>query len=148
MTEILLKGSKTLTHPSMERKAIFLGCWKIHCLKKSKRLESTCIFGRGRTQNFLSLNIRSCIIHLFSPFSCMIRFWQNGDKIWLVRWFCEFMQHLNKVYGRPFEPCHDKTCFCHLRITKVHISLRIHTIWSAPLLFATPLLAKSKISRL
>ena len=34
-----------------------------------------------------------------------------------------------------FEPRHEKTCFCHMRITKVQISLRIRAVWSAPLLF-------------
>ena len=35
-----------------------------------------------------------------------------------------------------YEPCHQKTCFCHMRTTKVQISLRIREVWSAPLLFA------------
>ena len=35
------------------------------------------------------------------------------------------------------EPRHEKTYFCHMRTTKVQISLRIHTVWSAPLLFAS-----------
>ena len=34
------------------------------------------------------------------------------------------------------EPRHEKTCLCHMRTTKAQISLRIHTVWSAPLLFA------------
>ena len=33
-----------------------------------------------------------------------------------------------------YEPCHEKTCFSHTKPTKVQISLRIHTVWSAPLL--------------
>ena len=33
------------------------------------------------------------------------------------------------------EPHHEKTCFCHMRTTKAHISLCIRTVWSAPLLF-------------
>ena len=31
--------------------------------------------------------------------------------------------------------CHEKTCLCHMRPTKVQISLRIRAVWSAPLLF-------------
>ena len=31
---------------------------------------------------------------------------------------------------------HEKTCFSHMRITNVQISLRIRAVWSAPLLFA------------
>ena len=36
----------------------------------------------------------------------------------------------------PFEPCHEKTCFCHMRATKAQISLRIRAVWSAPFLLA------------
>ena len=35
------------------------------------------------------------------------------------------------------EPRHEKTCFSHMRTTKVQISLCIHAVWSAPLLFTT-----------
>ena len=38
---------------------------------------------------------------------------------------------------KSFEPRHEKTCFSHMQTTKVQISLRIHAVWSAPLLFAT-----------
>ena len=39
---------------------------------------------------------------------------------------------------RPLsEPRHEKTCFSHMRTTKVQISLCIRAGWSAPLLFAT-----------
>ena len=34
-----------------------------------------------------------------------------------------------------YKPHHEKTCLCHMRTTKVHISLRIRTVWSAPLLY-------------
>ena len=34
------------------------------------------------------------------------------------------------------EPPHEKTCLCHMRTTKAQISLRICSVWSAPLLFA------------
>ena len=27
-----------------------------------------------------------------------------------------------------FEPCHEKTCLCHMQTTKAHISLHIHTV--------------------
>ena len=37
----------------------------------------------------------------------------------------------------PSEPCHEKTCFCHMRTTKAQISLRILAVWSTPLWFAT-----------
>ena len=36
-----------------------------------------------------------------------------------------------------YEPHHEKkTCLCHMRTTKVQISLRLHAVWSASLLFA------------
>ena len=40
-------------------------------------------------------------------------------------------------FFQTFEPCHEKTCFSHMRTTKVQISLRIGAVWSAPLLFAS-----------
>ena len=41
-----------------------------------------------------------------------------------------------KIRYTKYEPCHDKTCFCHMRKTKTQFSLRIWAAWSAPLLFA------------
>ena len=38
--------------------------------------------------------------------------------------------------GGHNEPRHEKTCFCNMRTTKTQISLCIHAVWSAPLLFA------------
>ena len=43
-------------------------------------------------------------------------------------------KHLSKVSFRCHEPRHEKTCFCHVRTTKLQISLRICAVWSAPLL--------------
>ena len=37
---------------------------------------------------------------------------------------------------KPYEPHHEKTCFCHMRTTKLQFSLRIRAVWSVPLLFA------------
>ena len=34
------------------------------------------------------------------------------------------------------EPHHEKACLCHMKTTKVQISLPVCTVWSAPLLFA------------
>ena len=34
-----------------------------------------------------------------------------------------------------YEPRHEKTWFCHMWIKKAQISLLIHAVWSAPLLF-------------
>ena len=36
-----------------------------------------------------------------------------------------------------YEPCHEKTCFCHMRTTKAQISLHIRAVWSAPLWFTS-----------
>ena len=41
------------------------------------------------------------------------------------------------VFMKSLEPCHEKTCFCHMRTTKAQISLRIRAVWSAPLLFSS-----------
>ena len=35
-----------------------------------------------------------------------------------------------------YEPRHEQTCLWHMRTTKAQISLRIRTVWLAPLLFA------------
>ena len=51
----------------------------------------------------------------------------------LFRYFGVYMELLLIVY---FEQRHEKTCLCHMRITKVQISLPICAVWSAPLLFA------------
>ena len=37
---------------------------------------------------------------------------------------------VNKVLIR-YEPCHDKTCFCHMQTTKAQISLHIRALISA-----------------
>ena len=36
--------------------------------------------------------------------------------------------HFNKTCNGPFEPCHEKTCLCHMRTTKAQISLCICTV--------------------
>ena len=38
-------------------------------------------------------------------------------------------------YLSLMEPHHEKICLCHMWTTKAQISLRIHAVWSAPLLF-------------
>ena len=43
----------------------------------------------------------------------------------------------NSGLHQNFEPYHEKICFYHVRTTKAQISLRIHTVWSAALLFAS-----------
>ena len=43
------------------------------------------------------------------------------------------------------EPRHEKTCFSHMRTTKVQISLRIRAARSAPLLFAVKFVSISEI---
>ena len=44
--------------------------------------------------------------------------------------------NLKRMHQLYIEPRHEKTCFSHMRTTKVQISLRTHTVWWAPLLFA------------
>ena len=57
------------------------------------------------------------------------------DKILLCFWAL----FSGNCWGSPLllELRHEKTCFSHMRTTKVQISLRIRAVWSAPLLFAT-----------
>ena len=37
-------------------------------------------------------------------------------------WFCHEAAHMS-------EPCHEKTCFCHMRTTKMQFSLRRRAVW-------------------
>ena len=45
--------------------------------------------------------------------------------------------NLTPVLFIIIEPRHEKTCLCHMRTTKVQISLRIRAVWSASL-FSLP----------
>ena len=56
--------------------------------------------------------------------------------------------NLNNV-DFTYEPCHEKTCLCHMRTTKAQISLRICTVWSASCLDSIiPLVSIFEISSL
>ena len=50
--------------------------------------------------------------------------------------FTEKSKILGHTKNFLYEPCHEKTCLCHMRTTKAQISLRICAVWSVPLLFA------------
>ena len=72
---------------------------------------------------------------------CKIRFvstGENGGKACLV---CKniSLHHwkFSKCWHdtRENEPCHEKTCLCHMQTTKTQISLRICAVWSGSLLF-------------
>ena len=69
------------------------------------------------------------------PFKIIILFCYFWLRKCLTKLHCPpllcFWVHLS------LEPRHEKTCFSHMRTTKVQISLRIRAVWSAPLLFAT-----------
>ena len=56
---------------------------------------------------------------------------------------------MSYFYGSQslYEPCHDKTCFCHVRTTKAQISLRICAFVVRCLASIIPVLAISKVSR-
>ena len=41
----------------------------------------------------------------------------------------------SELWGPINEPHHEKTCLCHMRTTKAQVSLLIHAVWPAPLLF-------------
>ena len=70
-----------------------------------------------------------------SYFSDYSNFWGCLDiygKYFSGLWSSRYCVQLTLL----FEPCHEKTCLCHMRTTKTQISLRIRAVWSAPLLFA------------
>ena len=52
-----------------------------------------------------------------------------------------------------YEPCHEKTCLCHMQPTKAQISLYIRAVWSATVFIRfldsiIPVVSTSKISSL
>ena len=74
------------------------------------------ILSQSRTQNYDCLRV-----------SVHWSWWSSGHH-WVV-W-------RNHSLHQMSEPRHQKACFCHMRTTKAQISLRIHAVCSAPLLFA------------
>ena len=58
---------------------------------------------------------------------------KNLTKTWNYKIELHLVQQLCYSPLR-YEPCHKKTCFCHMRTTKVQI--KHGAVWSAPLLFA------------
>ena len=66
--------------------------------------------------------------HFFFLNKLVIKYYRNVPK-WI-------RNSLKAKSGLTHEPRHEKTCLCHMRTTKVQISLCICTVWSAPLLFA------------
>ena len=43
--------------------------------------------------------------------------------------------YTNTNKAQQYKRCHENTWFRHMQTTKVQISLRIHAVWLAPLLF-------------
>ena len=98
------------------------------------------------------LHTSQCILrHRYSRLCNKIwsTFWNTGmlqkidwKIIWKTWWQKDVLQKEESLLPRKstvpttYEPRHEKTCLCHMRTTKAQISLRIHAVWSAPLLFA------------
>ena len=68
-------------------------------------------------------------MHLFTTY---YRAWRFAN----YRWICIIPLDRYRLAKCAYEPRHEKTWLCHMRITKAQISLRVGTVWSAPLLFA------------
>ena len=120
-------------------KTSFLMTWLIFELHHDKTNKMTC--APAKTQ--ISLSIRT----VWSVFAVQMKAWvlsyiakslisEDVQADLSLRrahmtfcWFCCAAAHFR------YEPRHEKTCLCHLRTAKVQISLCIHTVWSAPLLF-------------
>ena len=89
------------------------------------------------TMHHLNLNFRKIKLSIdlwnvslfinISPHN--IRTVDTGKKLTDININCHYDDSM-------IEPRHEKPGFCHMRTTKAHISLRIRTVWSAPLLFA------------
>ena len=54
----------------------------------------------------------------------------------LQKIFIRKITEINLIKIDAYEPRHEKTCLCYMWTTKTQISLHIHAVWSAPLLFA------------
>ena len=67
-------------------------------------------------------------IHVDAFVFCLVADCVNVIKAGLVR---------RRLFKIIIEPRHEKTCFRHMRTTKVQISLRILAVWSATFDFAT-----------
>ena len=67
-----------------------------------------------------------------------VRYTLNWQKKYKYRFkIFHFGQKYNHCQNRAeMKPRHEKTCLYHIQTTKAQISLRIRTVWPAPLLFA------------
>ena len=70
----------------------------------------------------------TCVLIVFSKERIFLlqmqKNWQKyqlNENIWFIvsYWLCVLL----------IEPCHEKTCLCHMQTTKAQISLRICTVW-------------------
>ena len=65
---------------------------------------------------------------------------QNTNISVVERWhkklYRQFYEKSNLITSNKMSLAMRKCVLCHMRTTKVHISLRIRAVWSAPLLFA------------
>ena len=84
----------------------------------------------------------------FCHVSVTLRFYKTGNNMYLYGYH-EAKKTFKEI--KDFEPHHEKTWLCHMRTTKAQISLRIRSVWTAPLFRCLdskiPLLAISKTSK-
>ena len=53
----------------------------------------------------------------------------------MLLWSVDSDVQTDPAFHNTYEPRHEKTCLCKMQTTKAQISLRMRTVWSAPLLF-------------
>ena len=85
-----------------------------------------------------------CCFFFFFFFCCCCFF---TVKYWLQQTLFLLLRR-GTTYLSENGPHHEKTCFCPMWTTKAQISLRIHAVWSAPLLFAAWIVMRFYSSKL
>ena len=81
-------------------------------------------------QKFVSTWVTYLFDHMHEK-NCTIHTFKNSTHL---VWLLGKIHTLSIEVLDRYEPCHEKTCLCHMRTTKAQISLRICAVWS-PLLF-------------
>ena len=131
----------------------FIGCWTTN--KNHRNIFSILVFKlktmwTSNEQMFFNIHFLDkiekniCACNIGAPKCLLIRVcWDSVERRNFadgINKITSLRKHVSKKFlfckrSNMIEPCQEKTCFCHMWTTKAQISLRIHAVWSAPLLF-------------
>ena len=104
-----------------------------------RRSQSKFIFNKSSAKIWTPL-WESTAFFFFFFFFFTVKYWLQQTLFLLLR--------RGTTYLSENGPHHEKTCFCPMWTTKAQISLRIHAVWSAPLLFAAWIVTRFYSSKL